>query len=45
MTGRKNEIRPPVIMDYNNILYVRSLRAKEQNDKWDQNLVNTNLEI
>ena len=28
-----------------NILYTSPLRAKEPNVKWDQNLVNTNLEI
>ena len=28
-----------------NILYTSPLRAKEQNDKWDQNLVNTDLDM
>ena len=28
-----------------NILYTSPLRAKEQNVKWEQNLVNANLEI
>ena len=53
MTVQKNEIRPPIIrtpMDIQAQYFVykpsKALKGlKKQNAKWDQNLVNANLEI